>query len=271
MREDIKKTYFSDYLNPSQVLFKIKSKDKIPAIEEVLDVLVKQKHVKDKKIILERILNRERLETTAIGYGIALPHARVDTDGKIAVAVGRSNEGINFEAVDEKKVHLIILIVWNPSIPGLFNHLFAGLAKHIRKTEFINKIFEAKNKSDLYNVLSEIELTFPREDRIINRASLLKKLQDIEIKAKNAKKDKKAKLKKQAEMIRNELDVSLLNRYDRLTARYGFAVAEVIGGTCQGCNINIATGIDAAIEGSNDIYVCENCGRFLVSSKKKKK
>ena len=53
--------------------------------------------------------------------------------------------------------------------------------------------------------------------------------------------------------------------------RYGFAVAEVEDGACQSCNINISTQMSSAIEGSNDIYVCENCGKYIVAAKKKKK
>jgi predicted nucleic acid-binding Zn-ribbon protein len=51
--------------------------------------------------------------------------------------------------------------------------------------------------------------------------------------------------------------------------RYGFALADVVDGACQGYNINLSTQISSAIEGSNDIYVCENCGKFIVASKKK--
>lgn len=78
---------------------------------------------------------------------MALPHARVDTGGDIAVAVGRSEKGIDFNSVDKKKVKLIILVIWNPTLPGLFNHLFAGLARFLRKPEFRERIFAAKEKS----------------------------------------------------------------------------------------------------------------------------
>ena len=78
-------------------------------------------------------------------------------------------------------------------------------------------------------------------------------------------------LHKQAAMIREELDRDLLGRFDRLMDRYGFAVADVVEGVCQGCNINISTQMYSAIEGSNDVYVCENCGKFLASDRKKKK
>ena len=271
MRGVPKISYFSDYLKPSQIIYNLKAKDKIQAIEELLDVLVKRKLIKNKKLILTRVIDRERLESTALGHNVALPHARVDTEGNIAVAIGKSKKGIDFNSLDNKNVHIIILVVWNPSIPGLFNHLFAGLAQFLRKPGFRHRIFSAKNKLELHEVLSEIELRLPQEDRIISRASLLMKLQEIEIKKKKAKKEQLKQLKEQANLIREELDEALIDRFDRFMERYGFAVAEVDGGVCQGCNINVATGMGSAIEGSNDIYICENCGKFLVASKKRKK
>ena len=53
--------------------------------------------------------------------------------------------------------------------------------------------------------------------------------------------------------------------------RYGFAVAEVEEGVCRGCNISVSTEMSSAIEGSNDIYICENCGKYLVAASPKKK
>lgn len=267
----LKSSCFSDYLKPSQIIADLQAADKIQALEELLDVLAKQKLIKNKKLILTRIIDRERLESTAIGHNVALPHARVDTEGEMAIAVGKSGRGVDFESVDNKKVHIIILIIWDPSLPGLFNHLFAGLAQFLRRPGFRQRLFEAKNRDELYDVLSEVELALPREDRIISRASLLDKLQSIEIRKKKANKKQLKELEEQAALIRQELDQALLDRFDRLMQRYGFAVAEVEGGVCQGCNINVATGMSSAIEGSNDIYICENCGKFLITSKKKKK
>jgi mannitol/fructose-specific phosphotransferase system IIA component (Ntr-type) len=264
-------SHLSDYLKPGQVVFDLKATTKVAALEELLDVLQKQKVINNKKILLTRVIDRERLETTAIGHQVALPHARAEEHENIAVAVGRSEKGIEFDALDKKKVRLVILVVWNPTLPGLFNHLFAGLAAFLSKEDFRRRAFEAKDRDELYKVLSEIELRLPREDRIISRAGLLLKLQEIEIKLRKTPKAKQAPLLRQAKVIRGELDEALLTRFDRLMERYGFAVAEVENGVCQGCNINVATGMGAAIAGSNDIYICENCGKFLVAAKKKKK
>ncbi|MGD2295909.1 MAG: PTS sugar transporter subunit IIA [Candidatus Aminicenantes bacterium] len=271
MKTDIPKgSHFSDFLKPTQIIFELKAKTKIQALEELLDVLQKKKLIKNKKPILTRIIDRERLDSTAIGHGVALPHARINTGGDITVAVGKSEKGIDFDAVDGKKVHIVILLVWNPAIPGLFNHLFAGLAKFLSEVGFRRRLFNAKNRTELYKILSEIVLRLPQpEDKIISRARLLLKLQRIEQQKAKAKKDKLKELKKQALFIREELDAALLDRFDRLMERYGFAVAELVDGACQGCYINVATGMSSAIEGSNDIYICENCGKFLVARKKK--
>ena len=266
-----KSSFFSDYLKPSQVIFDLKSKDKVEAIAELLDVLAKQKLIDNKKLILTRIIDRENLVSTAIGSGVALPHARVETGGEIAVAVGRSEKGIDFEAHDGQKVHLIILVVWNPSIPGLFNHLFAGLARFLIRPDNRHRILEAKDKAELYGILSQIEFKFVHEEKIVSRAGLLRKLQEIEIKRKRASKEQQKELGKHASMIRDELDRDLVGRFDRLMERYGFAVADAVEGVCQSCNINISTQMSSAIDGSNDIYVCENCGKFLASARKKKK
>lgn len=259
-------------MTPSQIVFNLKAKDKIEALDELLEVLLKQKLICNKKLLLTRLIDRERLESTAIGHGVALPHARLDSGHDIQVVIGRSEEGIDFEAIDNKKVHLIILVVWNPSIPGLFNHLFAGLAKFLRKESFRQRLFHAKSPEELYKILSEVTLFFPRhEEKIINRASLLWKLQEITFALRKASDKEKEELQRQANMIRMELDEALVDRFDRLMARYGYAVAEVIDGVCQSCNINLATSMSSALEGSNDIFVCENCGKFLVAKIPEKK
>ncbi len=267
---DLRDTNFSEFLKPSQIIFDLKSRDRLEAIEELLDSLVRLKLINNKSLTLTRIIDRENLESTALGHGIAVPHARVDTESQIAVAVGRSAEGIDFEAPDGQPVHLIILVVWNPTIPGLFNHLFAGLARFLIKPENRARLLNARDKNELYSVLSEIHFSFPREDKIINRASLLKKLQDIEIKIRKSPREKLEELVKHRNLIREELDQSLLARFDLLMERYGYAVAEVVEGVCQSCNMSVSTQMASAIEESNDIYVCENCGKYLVAARKEK-
>jgi mannitol/fructose-specific phosphotransferase system IIA component (Ntr-type) len=264
----LKSSHFSDYLKSCQIIHDLKSETKVEAFEELLDILKENKLIKNRKPILTRVIAREQLESTGIGHGIALPHARMDTGQDLAVAVGWSSKGLEFEAIDGQKVHLIILIVWNPAIPGLFNHVFAGIAKFLSQDSYRDRLFQAKSGEELCAILSEIELELPEmEDRIIHRAGLLWKLQEIELQKKKASPKEAEELQARSDLIRSELDSALVERFDRFMERYGFSVAEVQHGVCMGCYINVATGMGSAIEGSNDIYVCENCGKFLVSSK----
>ena len=83
-------TRFSDYLKPHQVVYDLKSKDKVEAIEELLDVLAKQKLIDNKKLLLTRIIDRESLVSTAIGSGVALPHARGRMVHRLGLAMGRA-------------------------------------------------------------------------------------------------------------------------------------------------------------------------------------
>lgn len=268
--EQLKSSHFSDYLQSCQVIFDLKAKTKVEAFEELLDLLKEHNLIKNRKPVLTRVIAREELASTGIGHGIALPHARMDTGQDLAVAVGRSEEGIDFDAIDHENVHLIILIVWNPVIPGLFNHVFAGLAKFLIDEGYRERLFQAGTGEELCDILSEIELEIPgMEDRIIHRAGLLWKLQEIELQKKKASPKEAKALQEQSDLIRSELDQSLVDRFDRFMERYGFAVAEVKHGVCMGCYINVATGMGSAIEGSDDIYVCENCGKYLVASQSK--
>ncbi len=263
---------FSDYLTPAQVVFDLKSKDKVEAIEELLDVLAKQKLIENKKLLLTRIIDRENLVSTAIGYGVALPHARVDAGGEIAVAVGRSDKGIDFDAHDGQKVHLIILVVWNPTLPGLFNHLFAGLARFLIRAENRGRIQAGQGQGRALRASSPRSSSSSSTRRRSSAGpACSRSSRSSSSRRRKATKDQQKELQKQAAMIREELDRDLVSRFDRLMERYGFAVADAIDGVCQGCNINISTQMYSAMEGSNDIYVCENCGKYLVSAKKKKK
>jgi len=265
--EHLKSSHFVDYLKTCQIIFDLKAQTKVEAFEELLDLLKKERLIKDRKPVLTRVIAREELASTGIGHGIALPHARMDTGQDLAVAVGRSEKGLEFDAIDGEPVHLIILIVWNPAIPGLFNHVFAGLAKFLVNENFRERVFRAGSSDEMCRILSEIELELPgMEDRIIHRAGLLWKLQEIELQKKKASAKEAKQLKAQSDLIRSELDQSLVERFDRFMERYGFAVAEVKNGVCMGCYINVATGMGSSIQGSDDIYVCENCGKFLVAS-----
>ena len=77
-----------DLLRPEHIIPVLKAKDKKSAIIELIDLLKKLKLIPDNDLIQKRISERENLETTALGNGIAFPHARLEMEEKVQMAFG---------------------------------------------------------------------------------------------------------------------------------------------------------------------------------------
>ena len=95
--------YFDEHLFLPNLL--AKSKDEL--LNEIVDQFVKVKYLKNREIVLEMLHQREKLGSTGIGKGVAIPHGRSTSASDIMIAFGKSTEGIDYDAVDRKSVHLI--------------------------------------------------------------------------------------------------------------------------------------------------------------------
>lgn len=103
-------TKVSELLARDAILLQMKSRDKIDAIRELSLPLIKSGIVTDKDVFFESILRRENLESTGIGLGVAIPHARTAAVTRTALAFGRSEDGIDFSSLDGKPAFLVFLI-----------------------------------------------------------------------------------------------------------------------------------------------------------------
>lgn len=89
-----------------------KTKEKI--MDELVQPLMDAGVVKSKRLVLDTLSKRETLGSTGIGKGVAIPHCRTLAVSDVYVVVGISRDGVDFDAVDEKKVNLFFLIVAPP-------------------------------------------------------------------------------------------------------------------------------------------------------------
>ena len=97
------------------IIPELKSKDKNGVIKEMASKFKEVGVIEDEKTFIKAIQAREALESTAIGDCIAIPHARSDAADRLTVALGKSREGVDFESLDGKPVHLIFMIACPPS------------------------------------------------------------------------------------------------------------------------------------------------------------
>lgn len=102
------------YFKEPLCIFDLKADTKRDALSEMVDAVCNEYRIKDRDIILEMLLNRESLGSTAIGKGVAFPHGRTLAVPELTVVFARSSDGIDFDAVDKKPAHLFFLIIAPP-------------------------------------------------------------------------------------------------------------------------------------------------------------
>jgi len=104
-------------LREDMVILDLKAKDKEGVLREMISLLNLPKDKEE--LLLSSLMQREKLGSTGIGKGIAIPHCRSVVVDNITLIVGVSKEGVDFDALDGKPVHLIFMLVATPMDPSM--------------------------------------------------------------------------------------------------------------------------------------------------------
>ena len=102
------------------------------------------------------ILEREKLGSTGIGEGVAIPHGKMKGIDHILCAFGRSKKGIDFDAVDGKPVHIFFLLLAPEDSAGLHIQMLSRISRILRDPSFRKQLTEQGDDRDLYaNIVEE--------------------------------------------------------------------------------------------------------------------
>ena len=146
-----------DILGPDNILPELQAADRWQAIDELINNLVTTGRIKseNREAIAAVVKKRETSMSTGIGFGIGIPHASTDLIQEVVGAFGRSKAGVNFEALDNHPVNLVMLFL----VPqGQFQkhlHTLAGIAKLLHKKEFRQALEEAPDAPAMYKIIKE--------------------------------------------------------------------------------------------------------------------
>jgi len=121
-------------LTESLVLLNVKSAARDAALGEMVAVLKKAKKISKDKDLLKKMLQRENLGSTAVGGGVAIPHAKLKEVRNPIVLVALSKQGVGFGAPDGKPVRAFFFVVSHPDNPGLNLQILASIAHLLRKS-----------------------------------------------------------------------------------------------------------------------------------------
>jgi PTS system nitrogen regulatory IIA component len=125
-----------DFLSKKAILFDIKSAKKEDVIKELVDALIAAGDVEKnhRNKIIESLMERESLGSTAIGQGIAIPHAKCDCVTKLVGAFGLSKKGVDFDSLDGEPVYIFFLLIAPQDSAG----------PHLKALARISRIFKDK-------------------------------------------------------------------------------------------------------------------------------
>lgn len=146
-----------DLLDESVVKIGLESVDKEECFEELIDLLVRSGRIDDRATALDAILKREAAGTTGIGSGFAVPHGKNPSVNGLLLAVGTSAKGIEFDAVDDKPVHVVILILASIREPGKHVQALAEVVRLIKLPDFKSSLLKATSAKALLDVFAAAE------------------------------------------------------------------------------------------------------------------
>ena len=147
----------ADILTKDQILTDLQAADRWQAIDELIGNLVATGKIQSqhREAIAAVVKKRENSMSTGIGYGIGIPHASTDMIREVVGSLGRSTKGVNFDALDNQPVNLVMLFL----VPqGQFQkhlHTLANIAKILHKADFRQALEQATDAEAMLKVIKE--------------------------------------------------------------------------------------------------------------------
>lgn len=145
----------TELLRKEYILERLKAKNKEEVLAELAGVFARGAIKFDSGAMLRALLEREKLGSTGIGDGIAIPHGKFAGLNEILVAFGRSRAGIAFEALDGKPVHLFFLLMAPENSAGQHLKVLAKISRMLKDGAFRKRLLEARMHDDLVRVITE--------------------------------------------------------------------------------------------------------------------
>lgn len=147
----------SKFSDESLVAFGMKAATKEEVIDELVALAGTSNMIKDEQQLLSDVKEREELVTTGVGYGVAFPHAKTKSAKGIVIAFGRSDNGVEFDAMDHKPVRLFFLIAAPEDAIGAHLNVMARLSYLMKSEDNRKALQEAGSPGDVLALLDKLD------------------------------------------------------------------------------------------------------------------
>lgn len=153
----------SDFFTEKTIRTGLVSKKKKEVIAELVGCLAEAGLVSDEKSLLKAVLAREKIQSTGLGGGVAIPHARAEHIQRIAMAVGRYESGVDFAAMDKKPVHLVFLVAAPARAARPYIQTVAKVARLMKTLPYKERMLKAADGNEIAKLIKEFDLQHPQD------------------------------------------------------------------------------------------------------------
>ena len=138
----------SEALSEDRICMALQGREKIEAIRELIGVLAEAEKIRDADTLTQAVMTRERLQSTGIGRGVAIPHGESESVGDVTCVLGLSREGIEYLAPDGCPVHILLLLVAPPERSTRYLSVLAEIARLFREDTLRTALLKARSPSE---------------------------------------------------------------------------------------------------------------------------
>lgn len=150
----------SELLNEDNVLLNVEANDKYELIDKLIDLAAKTGKIIDKEKVRNCVYEREKILSTGVGKGFAVPHGKTDAVSDIVLAFAITKEPLDYEALDNQPVRLVMLMVGKDSLVSSHIKLLSRISRLMNNDEFRENLLNAKSKEEILEIFRKEESNY---------------------------------------------------------------------------------------------------------------
>lgn len=143
----------SEIIDENNIMPELKCVDKKGVLDELADAVSNYEPSIEKGALVKVLVERERLGTTGIGDGVAIPHGKMKGVKRPIISFGRCKDGIDFDSIDGQPAYLFCLLVAPENSSGVHLQVLAKIAKILKSSVLRKKLMEARNREEIYQTI----------------------------------------------------------------------------------------------------------------------
>ncbi len=145
-------------LTEEMIISGLVSQERDAVLEEMVNFLKGKEKIEKDRELYEKLIQREKLGSTAIGDGIAIPHCKLKEVKNPLLILAISRKGVHFESIDGKPSHVFFLVISSPDNPSVNLQILAAIAHLVRKAGSLSKkILQAKSSRKIIEIIRDEE------------------------------------------------------------------------------------------------------------------